>query len=155
MISVVAGDPGVNDDRQFYKPNYWSLDTTVGRPGRAQGADACLIGWPGTPTDPRITPMGWRSGYERGHLVASQLGGPETNTERKNFVPLTPSANSAMSHGVEKEVAERLRRKERIFYVVVPEYHNKGNHVPKQGDVWVVEQCRPRGRRTLLQRSLK
>ncbi|MFF5257942.1 LamG-like jellyroll fold domain-containing protein [Actinomadura viridis] len=115
--------------------NYWPLDKMVGPPGRAQGADACLIGWPGTPTDPRITPMGWRSGYERGHLVGSQLGGPETNRERRNFVPLTPSANSAMSHGVEKEVADRLRRKERIFYVVVPEYYNKGNHVPKKVDV--------------------
>ncbi|MFF5257948.1 DNA/RNA non-specific endonuclease [Actinomadura viridis] len=80
---------------------------------------------------------GWRSGYERGHLLASQLGGPGTNRGQRNFVPLTPSVNSAMRHGVEKEVADRMHRKGRIFHAVVPEYFNNRNHIPKKTDVWI------------------
>lgn len=115
-------------------PNYWDLDTSPGTPGRARGVSACLVKLPGKTTNPGFTPPGWRPGLERGHLLGAQFGG--SNSDPRNFVPLTPSANSAMNHGVEKEIANRLRRGERVFYVVVPHYRNKKEYVPTRIDTY-------------------
>ncbi len=88
--------------------------------GRATGAWACLaptiskINY----TDPQ-TPVGWKTGMDRAHLVAREFGGTH---ERINIVPTSPYANQTDMREFEREVEERLGMKERVFYSAIPVY---------------------------------
>ncbi|MEN3305959.1 MAG: hypothetical protein V7603_2161 [Micromonosporaceae bacterium] len=108
---------GNSPQNQFF---YWA----PGPGGRATGAEACLVR-PQRGTPATATPPGWRSGLDRGHLIASQVGGD--GGDPRNVVPLYHDANIAMRSFVETLVTRRVAAGERIFYVVTPHY--SGNNV--------------------------
>ncbi|MEQ4207913.1 DNRLRE domain-containing protein [Actinopolymorpha sp. B9G3] len=88
--------------------------------GRASGALACLPPW-ARKVDGRQpqTPVGWKPGMDRSHLIARQFGG---TSDRLNVVPLWPNVNQEAMVEYEDEVRERLNSGERVYYSTVPIY---------------------------------
>jgi hypothetical protein len=107
---------------------------------RATGAEACLQGR----VDPdlrddhkRFTPPGFIKDMDRGHLIARELGG--SNTNPKNIVPMFPDVNQTEVRGVERIITSRLDRGERVYVYVQVVYgpNNLNEYIPNSINIYI------------------
>ncbi|MFE0422838.1 DNRLRE domain-containing protein [Streptomyces sp. NPDC058953] len=89
----------------------------------------------GTPTvwphhnDPLLSPEGMQPGMQRGHLLASRLGG--TGEDRRNLVPIYPTPNNSQMKKIETRIRDRIEAGETMYYEATPRYAN-GSFVPHE-----------------------
>ncbi len=105
----------------------WVYNLPLDDGKRARGGFACLTPSATTiDTRPPATPVGWKPGMHRGHLIARELMG---SSNLENIAPMYPSVNLEKGmRPVEREVRRRLDRNERVFYAVVPIYLGDGTN---------------------------
>jgi hypothetical protein len=87
----------------------------------ASGINATLVlTMLGTGTRPSVDPRGWRSGLDRGHLLAARLGG--SGATLQNLVAMYPRPNRGPMRVVEGQVAGAVAACQVVNYIVAPIY---------------------------------
>jgi hypothetical protein len=103
----------------------WNWNLPLDDQKRARGGFACLT-YSATTIDhlPPQTPVGYKPGMDRGHLIAREFTGSHY---RENIVPMYPSVNRTEGmRPIERNIRSRLNRNERVYLAVIPHYYGEG-----------------------------
>jgi hypothetical protein len=84
-------------------------------------------------SDAGPNPPGWRSGMDRGHLLARSLGG--SGSDLRNLVSLYKTPNQIIMRAIEDQISEMVQGQgATVFYSATPSY-NGANPIPTQVEI--------------------